>query len=232
MSNLLSKIKLAFSLVFKGQFGFVARAVRNRFSSSHFAFGLKRDLTIPFSSPISDIDLSIRLYKTSDAKYFEMANTNKGLLAQNIPYCYVAINSNNEPCFMQWLIDYTQNDKIQDYFGNIFPLLKEDEALLEGAYVQPKNRGKHIMQAGIYKIIDNCNHKNARYIITFVEIHNIPSLRACSHSGFYPYTLRIEKWFLFNKKTTFVDIPKNLMKQYLKDVEDKPKPMTNTLHLA
>lgn len=46
---------------------------------------------------------------------------------------------------MQWLMAATENDKIQAYFRDGFPVLKEDEGLLEFAFSLEKYRGMRIM---------------------------------------------------------------------------------------
>ena len=155
-----------------------------------------------FKNPNALIELKIRPFNTSDNDYFRDENSNLGLVEAHIENCYVAVNTDNLPCYRQWLMGPSQNEKIKDFFKGSFPVLKNNEALLEAAFTLPTFRGKRIMPAAMARISEKGVDIGAKYIITFVDINNIPSLKGCKRSGFNPYVLRIEKWFLF--KTSII----------------------------
>lgn len=232
MNNVLNRIKVVYSHIKDNDFGYIFNGIKRRMFSTELSLGLKKDLSVPFKTPEAKINLSIRLIENGDAEYFDMTHFEDGLINENIPNCFVAVDENDVPCFRQWLMGSKQNDKIKSYFGGTFPCLEEDEALLEGAFIPPKNRGLGIMPAGICMVISKGIDANVRYVITFVEMHNIASLKGCARAGFLPYTLRTVKWFLFNKTVRFTDVPKDVLSQFSKDVMGKPKPLAKSLHLV
>ena len=197
-------IKRIILLLTKGDLKFIIHAINKRLKSEVVCFGLKRDLNDDFKSPEALIDLNIRLSKDSDHTYFSEDNTNFGLVEKNIKSCYVATNKLDEPFFRIWLMGFSENEKIQNFFDGNFPKLKENEALLESAFTIARFRGKGIMPKAMSIISEKAINIGARYILIFVNIENIPSLKGCYRSGFQPYILRREKWFLF-KKNVFCD---------------------------
>ncbi len=215
----MKKINTVIHLLLKGEFKVIFKGISKRLYSEINSFGLKRDLNIAFESPKALINITIRLSKSTDNNYFKQEHSNVGLTEENILNCYVAVNKNDTPCYRQWLIGYSQNSKIQSFFNNLFPILKEDEALLEGAFTLPNFRGKRIMPAAMSRISEKGVDIGARFIITFVNINNIPSLKGCKRSGFSPYILRKEKWFLFKRKITYITIPNELAQKYLLDTK-------------
>ncbi|PCI11376.1 MAG: GNAT family N-acetyltransferase [Flavobacteriaceae bacterium] len=215
----MKRISTIIHLLLKGEFKFIFKGIRKRLYSEINSFGLKRDLNINFKSPKALIDITIRCSKTTDDSHFEQEYSNSGLTEENILNCYVAVNKKESPCYRQWLMGSSQNSKIQSFFNNLFPVLKEDEALLEGAFTLPEFRGKRIMPAAMSIISEKGNGIGARYIITFVNINNIPSLKGCKRSGFSPYILRKEKWFFFKRNITYLTIPDELFQNYLLDTK-------------
>ena len=47
----------------------------------------------------------------------------------------------------------------------------------------------------------------ARYVITFVDRHNIASLKGCKKAGFNPYVERCDAQLLFRSKRSFTPLP-------------------------
>ena len=205
-------------LIKKGEIKFVIKGIVKRISSKNEAFALRRDLNLVFKNPDSLIDISVRPFRAEDKAHFTMDLQNDGLIEKNIEHCYVAINKEDIPCYRQWLMGPDQNMKIQEFWGKTFPTLNEDEALLESAFTIPAFRGKRVMPAAMARIAEKGNELGVRWVITFVGIDNVPSLKGCHRSGFYPYILRKEKWFMFNKTVTFENIPKELMDNYSKNI--------------
>ena len=70
------------------------------------------------------------------------------------------------------------------------------------------------MPAAMSRIAEKGNEKNVKYVITFVARDNIPSLKGCHKSGFYPYIIRKETYFLFYKFVTFNTIPSAIKEEY------------------
>lgn len=210
----MKKFKSIIALLRKGELKFILKGISKRLYSKVYAFGLKRDLSVDFENPNALINLRIRLFSTTDNNYFHEENANLGLVDENIEHCYVAVNDNDIPCYRQWLMGASQNDKIKTFFKGNFPTLKKNEAILEAAFTLPSFRGKRIMPAAMARIAEKGKEIGVRYVITFVGINNIPSLKGCKRSGFHPYILRKESWFLFKRKISFTEIPEYLIGKY------------------
>jgi RimJ/RimL family protein N-acetyltransferase len=120
---------------------------------------------------------------------------------------------------MQWLIPSSENDKIQAFYRDIFPRLKEDEALLEGAYTADDFRGQGVMASAMAQIAERASDLGARKVITFVSERHIASLKGCKRAGFVPYVMRREKYRLFRHRVTFTSLPEGA--PYPFDLENK-----------
>jgi len=129
-------------------------------------------------------------------------------LREDIPTCYVAVMQDDTPCYMQWLMGSEHNDVIQKRFNHAFPLLAPDEALLESAFTPEAYRGMGIMSYAMAHIAKKAENFKARWVITFVEKDNVPSLKGCKRAGFVPYLLRDVRWFLFKRRITWIPLPK------------------------
>jgi hypothetical protein len=196
------------------------KALHYRWGSNLLSFGLRRDLHIPFTAPQASIPITVRPLEERDIKSIldteapgisdderEERKTRLQMLRAGIMTCYVAVNDEDTPCYMQWLIGPEQNDKIQAYFKGIFPRLEPGEALLEGAFTPEAYRGKRIMPCAMAQIAEKAVGLGARWVITFVTQDNIPSLKGCQRSGFVPYLTREEKWRAFRHHVTFTPLP-------------------------
>jgi RimJ/RimL family protein N-acetyltransferase len=95
------------------------------------------------------------------------------------------------------------NDFIQSLGG--FPQLAPNEALLENAYTPANYRGLGIMSAAMALIAERAADFGARYVLTFVDEQNTPSLKGCERSGFHPHMLhhRMQKGFGVIRKDRF-----------------------------
>lgn len=230
--------KNALILLRKGHFLVLCHEVRKRLYSKSYSIGLHRNLNNPFEAPLAKIDIHIRPLNEADAKILlaetKSAMVNPRILAYqraiikaNIPTCYVAVTNKNEPCYMQWLIDNKDNDKIESHFQGIFPPLKPQEALLEGAYGNPEFRGLRIMPSAMAQIAEKASLMNVRWVITFVDVSNIASLKGCRRSGFEPYVLRTERWLLFRRSVSFHPLPEKLLANYRADTADNTNKLLN-----
>lgn len=202
-------------LILKGELKFMVKGISKRVMSKTLAFGLKRDLLVEFTVPKADIDLLIRPYNYKDKDHFKTDLQNDGLLEKEIPTCYVATLSNDTPCYRQWLMGAENNEAIQEFWGAAFPILNEDEAIVESVFTIPSYRRKGIMPEALDRISKKALDFGARYVMLFVEVNNVPSLKGSHRSGFSPYVLRTERWFFFKRHITFEDVPNAMMKDYL-----------------
>ena len=193
---------------------------RGRHHSDWISFGLRRDLRAPFAAPQAAIPLSIRPLREDDvARLFDLDDPNlsaderalrenrRAMARQRIKTGYVATNGDDEPCFVQWLLDARENERLRGYFKGIFPRLADDEALLEGAFTSEPQRGKRIMPHGMATVAERGGELGARWVVTFVADDNIASLKGCKRAGFSPYLRREERWRWFRRTLTFTPLP-------------------------
>lgn len=235
-----SKLNNAIQLIQKGHFAVLFKELGNRMYSHTVSIGLQRDLEIEFQAPAAKIEIEVRPLRAEDvAELLDPAknpSVNPRILASqqsmvdaNIPSCYVAVTEDNRPCYMQWLIGYNENQKIKKHFKGIFPALKEQEALLEGAYSNLDFRGLRIMPRAMALIAEKAADINARWVNTFVDARNIPSLKGCQRSGFKPYLIRKDSWLLFRQTSSFHPVSEK-MDNYFHEVTDSGKAKTGENH--
>ncbi|MCM4154288.1 N-acetyltransferase [Arenibacter sp. N53] len=192
-----------------------------RFNSKIIAFGFRQELGINLIKRQALTPITIRKFKKGDEVFFIDSNTT--ILLDQLETCYVAINKEENPCFKCWLINSSENLKLKKFWGESFPLLKSEETLLESAFTLPKFRGLGIMPAAITLILELTREQGYKEVITFVPTENINSIRTITYAGFYPYIIRIEKWFFFRKTATFVPITEDLLEYFNKITKGIPK---------
>ena len=190
------------------------KAVTRTLHSDVTDIGLCRDLAVPFKAPKAMIPIEVRPLEPDDNVAFLNSGADSPVeaitkfgegrfLKLNLPTCYLAVAPDGEVCYLQWLIAATENDKLRMHFGDLFPRIGSDEALLEAAYTVPAYRGKGIMACAMAQIAERALAFGARRVITFVETGNIPSLKGCERAGFFPYAKRTRSWRWLNRKTSF-----------------------------
>jgi GNAT superfamily N-acetyltransferase len=193
-------------------------AIRYRVYSDSTSLGLRRDLRLPFDKPTAKIPITIRPISLSDdmsaldpepdlppdEAMSRLAQ--RRLLGSGLRVCYVAIADDGKPCYMQWAIPATENERMRAVFGNLYPKLGPDEALLEGAYTPTAYRGKGIMGAAMAQVAERAADFGARWVITFVDERNSASVKGCVRAGFSPYLRRHEKFRLFYRQVQFEPI--------------------------
>lgn len=188
-----------------------------RFESTRI--GLRRDLTTPFKAPDAKIPISVRPLTEADLPAllaldvsassedrFETA-WRGAFAAKHMKGGYVATDERDgTPCYMQWLFGAADNGFVASIGG--FPALKQDEALLENAYTPARYRGMGIMPAAMARIAERAADLGARYVITFVQDDNIPSLKGCQRSGFAPHLLhrQIRLGFGMARRDSFAEL--------------------------
>ncbi len=190
-------------------------AVTYRAYSDSTSIGLRRDLQVPFARPAAKVPITVRPLSASDdlsaldsepglsadEAFWRLGQ--RRLLESGLQTCYVAIAPENRPCYMQWVIPASENERLKAVFGNLYPVLGPDEALLEGAYTPEAYRGKGIMSAAMTQIAERAAEHEARWVITFVDEQNQASLKGCIRAGFTPYLRRHEKFRGFYRRVTF-----------------------------
>ncbi|MFL5403863.1 MAG: GNAT family N-acetyltransferase [Gemmatimonadales bacterium] len=203
-------------LILSGNLKKALWAIRYRLRSDSTSTGLRRDLTIPFNGPSAKIPFEVRPLAptddltalnpgqagiSSEEMFWRLAQ--QRLLHSGLETCYVAIGPDGKPCFMQWLVLAPDNDRLRSTFGNLYPTLAPDEALLEGAFTPETSRGLGIMSAAMAKIAERAKEGGARWVITFVDEGNVASVKGCLRAGFTPYVSRNESFRWFRRRISF-----------------------------
>ncbi len=214
-------VRLWNELQIKGGGDLYRLVVRQLYREWH-AYGLRRDLLVPFEAPSARIPLAVRPLRDQDLSWLfagEYAGMSRqarleeahrvALLAEYVCRPYVAVDQKSgQACFVQWLFTARSNDFVQRYFRGRFPLLADDEALLEYAFTPPAYRGNGIMPAAMAMIAAQAAQYGVRYVITYVLRENAAALHGCAKAGFAPYVLRYDCSFLLGllKRRRFTPI--------------------------
>lgn len=207
---MLNKIKVFFNLIHTGNSMSILRILKKRmYSNTEFVLARKDIQESANDSTVKPrIDITLRHYKDSDHIYFENLVQDDMLLAAKIPTCYVAVTKEDIPCYRVWFLDSSQNDKIQDFFGYNFPVLKDDEFILERVHTVEAYRGLYLMVSINNLFIQKARKEGYRWALGFIKPDNYPSLKGAVRSGAKLYKLQITKRRFFTRRTVYVDIPK------------------------
>jgi RimJ/RimL family protein N-acetyltransferase len=183
-------------------------------------YGLRRDLEVPFAAPKAKIAITVRPLRADDLPKLlrvtpetspedRMEITWRRAFAErHMKGGYVAVDARDgSPCYVQWLFGAEDNEFVAGLGG--FPRLAPDEALLENAYTPASHRGLGIMPAAMSLIAEQATSLGARYVTTFVEVGNIPSLKGCQRCGFAPDILHNMTRFAFGqfRRDTYERLP-------------------------
>ncbi|MEJ2860183.1 GNAT family N-acetyltransferase [Actinomycetospora flava] len=186
-----------------GTYKDTARRLGRRVSSTHHAYGLKRDLSAAHETPVAKIPISVRPLVEADLPHIldEHAEVDEAerwerhtrvrLLERGIGRPWVAVDPDDDPCYVQWLFGPDENAEVREFFHGIFPELGPEEALLEGAFTPTRHQGRRIMSAGMSMIAEKARDLGARDVLTFVGVENIASLKGCERAGFLP---ALDRW--------------------------------------
>ena len=197
-------------LIAQGEAGEVIREFSGRIYSNRVSYLLRRDTSMPFSLPKAKIPIVVRPVRQDDfLGILRERPVRVAALESGLSTCYVATTEENEICYMQWLIDSSQNELVARQFNGLCPPLRQNEMLLEWAYTFKRFRGLGIMGRAMAQISEKGAAAGARWLFTFVAVDNVASLRGCKNAGFRPFRIRTEKWRLLRSVDSFEDLPAN-----------------------
>lgn len=231
--------RTAVDLVIRGEFEGLVTRLRGRVGQGlyreHLSFGLRRDISVPFPAPTAKLPITVREIRESDvALLFPAADVTpaghesddvrwrRHVLGTRLPTCFVAVDeTTGQPCYMHWLTAAAYNAQIQA-LGS-FPMLQADEAVLENAYTPARYRGLGIMSAAMALIAERARDLGARYVITFVDQHNIASLKGCRRAGFSAHLIRRQREYAFGLFRTlrFEALPDDFRMPHEERTEDQ-----------
>ena len=188
--------------------------------SKSLRYGLRRELGWPLDNPSAKIPIAVRPLADSDLPLLlsigdetdphdklEIA-WRRAFIDKGARGGFVAVDLRNDtPCYVQWLLGADDNGFIRRLGG--FPSLDRREALLENAYTPAKYRGFGIMSAAMALIAERAADVGASDVLTFVDQHNIASLKGCQRAGFRPDMLhhRVQMSFGMIKRDEFEKLP-------------------------
>lgn len=215
MGWLSSRVRSVAELIGGGHLRVLWQALRLRLYSRGEAVGLRRDLLQPLASPAAKVPLTVRPLtprdcealrtpdpKSTGADLYEQGSRVR-VLESGLPTGYAAVDAQERLCYVQWLIGPAHSAQQRRYFHGAFPHLAPDTALLEAAYTFPSHRGLHVMSHAMAEIAQEARALGVRWVITFVGVDNIASLKGCQRAGFTPYVRRRHRWLLFHRRYTF-----------------------------
>jgi len=214
--SLMGKAKSAVDLVEQGRFGEVWAAFKTHWRSDTLAYGLRRDLTRPFTAPAAKIPITVRPLEEHDMDLFRVQRgadlsadgiyqrmSRLRMMEDGIGKGYTAVDADGRVGYVQWLFFAKDNHKVATHFHGLFPQLGPDYALLEGAFTFEAFRGKGIMSSAMALIAEEAGKGGARFVITFVTKDNLPSMKGCERAGFERYCVRTERHRLFRMAIEF-----------------------------
>lgn len=97
---------------------------------------------------------------------------------------YVATDEHGRPAYAQWLTSAGEQEAVHEHSPGRYPVLGDDEALLEGAYTFLDFRRLGMMADGMVQLLKIARDEGCTAAYTYVEDDNIPSLRGCANVGF------------------------------------------------
>ena len=205
-----------FGLLRAGEWRLVLNGLRHLLYSDFYTYELCRDVTVPMDVPKPAIVRTIRPIERSDVHAFteidptreQIGGIWRRMLASDIQTCYVAVTKEGAPCYMQYLILPSENDKVQGVLEGTLPRLAEDEALLEASLTLEEYRGQGIMPFVMDDLAQKARKEGARWLLTFVSIRNVPALKGCRRSGFVPNMLVHRRFRLFKRRITYTPLLK------------------------
>ena len=189
----------------RGEQAEILTELANRLYSDDASLILRRDLTWPLvPRPAAKISIRIRPIESIDlAEIIAERPRRLPALRANIPTCYVAITEEGSICYMQWLIQADQQDRLRPFFKGELASYESETAILEFAYTFERFRGQGIMGAAMAEIAEQALLRGARWAITYVKHDNVASLKGCANAGFHPYMIRTESWRGFRLRQSF-----------------------------
>jgi|GEM_PF-1742108 len=135
------------------------------------------------------------------------------LVQRRIGRCFVAMTRGAEPCFVEWLLDHTDNPALRRGFGDTFPHLLRDEALLEGGFTPAPFAASEIVPVAKARIAARAATFGVRWVHSFVPVGDPATLRATIAAGFALHQLRLQQRRLWRRTTSFGPLPLEL-RQY------------------
>ncbi len=220
----ISKFQLLKSLIRNGHFALIFREFRRRFYSDKYFWLLHREISLPYKPLEADIRVRLRTLQSEDIP--KLLNIGDGglssedvlerirllqLLNSGIKECYVAETEDGFPCLISWLINSSQNEKIEVFYGGGVLPLEPNEVLVEGVFTHEKYRRLGIQKWRRIKLWEKSLAMGANRAISYVRHDNIPSLKSDLSAGFKLFMIRRDRWHFFRRSFIFKPVPESTL---------------------
>ena len=200
-------------------YGEILTRLLKLFYSNSVALGMQRDLESLPTSPSCTLPLRLRPIRPEDVGLlFDVLSRGVSreeahgqlarlhLLKLGLPSCYVAVQADDTPCYVQWAVRSSDNERLGEVFPSWFPRLRDDEVLLEYAYTVPKYRRSGIMNWALEAMGRQASSFGARWLLSFIPLGNRGSIEGHIRAGFRPYLLRVGKSRPFSRSVRFLPL--------------------------
>ena len=203
-------------LIRTGQFKRLVRVIRAHLYSESVHVGLRRSTSEPFPPPRPRFSLALREAEPRDRALFDPRTRDHAdselvdaynLLGTRLLTPYVAETKDGEVCFLNFVVDASQNAVLAGLYGDLFPPLRADEALLEAAYTLEKFIGRGIVLNVMPLLAERAREQGIEWLIAYPPAGNGPMLRAAYWAGFEPFVQRRDTYRLFRRKVRFEPVP-------------------------
>jgi hypothetical protein len=178
-----------------------------------FFFGLAAPLPPPPTTRPAKIPIEMRpvdaatflgfseeLTLTSGSDYAQVL-LRQNLCRSGIGELYVAEDEQGRPIYAQWLIRPRDQEALHLHSPGRYSNLDERDVLVEGAYTFSRFRQLGAMRDGMAKLLRIAADEGMTTAYTYVEAHNVASLRGCSDVGFVPDHLSVSVRRLGRRRT-------------------------------
>jgi hypothetical protein len=194
------------------------RSLAARIFSTRCSFLLRRDSTTPLIRPDAGIPILVRPVQQEDiAPIVRQHPICKRTFRKGLATCYVATTSSGEICYVQWLIDPSQNELIARDFAGLCPPLSHDERLLHSAYTSPGFNAEAIMASAMADICESAAAGGGHWLYIFVAAEDTATLKLCSRLGFRPHQVCTETWRFFRLTQSFEQFAKGTRYSFERD---------------
>jgi GNAT superfamily N-acetyltransferase len=217
---LASNLSTALALVRLGRFDVLYYEVKRRIRSEVTYIGGALDLEEFSGLATASQDFSLRPVTPSDHPYFTDFRSSDldviGVLlrinaarrlASRMLTCYVVTQDDGRPCHMEYLVRPEDFHTVEEFSPGRFPVLQEEEALLEYPYTTEECRGRGVALFAMAALAAKAKSDGVRRLVMFAPTDNIQMLRLCEWAGFVPFIEREERFVLFRSRMTFRELP-------------------------
>lgn len=215
----MTNVKKLLWLCRTGQFAAARDVVRRWLYSERVVVGLRRDLSTPLPARKPTLAFTVRPLRRADVPALVEPPGSNGsgadalvrvnarhLIESDLATCYVGETDAGDVCYMQYLVLPDQNEKLPQVFGNLFPPLAADEALLEFAFTLEPYRARGVMPYAMSRLAAEARDKGARWLVTYVDRRETVLLRFYRRLGFEPFRLRSERYRLLRRRVAFTPL--------------------------